>query len=108
MIVRTMDDMREAFERMARHNRLSLSGLNDMAEVGKGVLTRFRRKEAPTKGKGATGEVSPTDLRLSTVLRIIEAAGFEVELRPRTQVARRQRVLNQARGNGETGATRTP
>lgn len=106
MIVRTMDDMRAAFDRMAKHNRLSLTALNDMAAVGAGVLTRFRRKEAPSKHstRGDTkGTLTPTDLKLSTMLAIIEAAGFEIEIRPRVQDTRRRRVLDAARNTEDTG-----
>lgn len=101
MIVRTMDDMRAALDRMARHNRVSLTTLNGMANVGQGILTRFRRKEAPTKGKG--DKRTPTDLKISTLMAVIEAAGFEIEIRPRVQAARRQRVLDVARDTENTG-----
>lgn len=101
VVVRNMDDMREAFDRIAKHNRVSLTALNQLANVGQGVLTRFRRKEAPSKVGG--GGTIPTDLKLSTTLTIIEAAGWEIVLRPVAKGTRRQQVLDAARNTGDTG-----
>lgn len=99
MIVKTMDDVRDAFDRMAKHNRVSLTALNDLAGAGSGILTRLRRKDVPARG-GKTGQLSEADIKMSTALRVIQAAGWELVLQPAVRGNRRQQVLDAVRNTG--------
>lgn len=101
MIVKSMDDLRVALDRMARHNRLSLSALNDLAEVGQGILTRLRRKDVKSRSHpGAPQHIVQADIKFSTLLKVIDTAGWELEFRPKAQPNRRSRVLDAVRAKG--------
>lgn len=112
MQVRNMDDIREALERMARHNRVSITGLNEMAsvaaQVGQGILTRLMRKEVPSRPRhGETASTVAPDIKLSTFLRVINSAGWVMELRPVETENRRTRLRAAAR-NGQEVDTDAP
>lgn len=109
MIVRSMDDLRTALDRMAKHNRLSLTALNEVAQIGQGILTRLRRKDVKTRsGPGSPIRDIQADIKFSTLIRVVESAGWEMEFRPKEQGNRRTRVREAARAQGGVGDTTTP
>ena len=104
MIVKTMDDLRAALERMATHNQVSMTGLNELAKIGQGILARLRRGQARTRSyPDSPVRLIEADIKFTTLLRVIEAAGWEMELRPKSQPNRRTRVLNAVRDENQKG-----
>lgn len=101
MIVKSMDDLRDVLERMANHNRVSLSALNDLAQIGQGILTRLRRKDVQSRSyPESPTRVIQADIKFSTLIRVVEAAGWEMVFRPKPQQNRRVRVLDAVRAEG--------
>lgn len=101
MIVRSMDDLRVALDRMAKQNRVSLTALNDLAQIGQGILTRVRRKVVKTQSHpGSPVRDIEADIKFTTLLKVVESAGWELEFRPKSQPNRRTRVLEAARAEG--------
>lgn len=98
MIVKNMDDLRDALDRMAKYNRVSLSALNDLARVGAGILTRMRRNDVKTRStRDDEVRLIKADMKLSTLLTVVDAAGWEMVLQPKDRPNRRTRVLDAAR-----------
>lgn len=109
MRVRSMKDIREALDKMASYNRVSLTGLNEIAPVGQGILTRLRRDIVPSRPrKGETETVVEPDIKLSSWIKVVEAAGWEMVLQPRTTESRRARVRQAVRGEGGGSDTEVP
>lgn len=107
MIVKSMDDLRTALERMAKYNSLSLTALNELAQIGQGILSRLRRKDVKTRsGPGSPVREIQADIKFSTLIRVVESAGWEMEFRPKVQANRRARVREAARAQG--GGSNTP
>lgn len=101
VIVKTMDDLRDALDRMCKHNRVSLTALNDLANIGQGILTRLRRKDVKSR---STPDALPhpiqADIKFSTLLKVVDAAGWDLVLQPKAQPSRRSRVLDAVRMEG--------
>lgn len=108
MKITSLDDMRTALVRMAAVNKVSMTTLNDLAKVGSGCLTRFMRVEIRVRTKEGvlTDERTPTDLRLATIIKVVEAAGYELVIQPKegSGRTRRQQVLDAARQQGDDRA----
>lgn len=103
MLITSLEDMRNAITQMAKTNRLSVTALNDLADVAKGSLNRFMRTNVRARRgpkQELTAELVPTDLRIATMLKIVEAAGYEVVIQPKNTKTRRQQVLEAARDRG--------
>ena len=101
MIVKSLDDMRKALELMAARNKVSMTTLNDLAKVGQGCLSRFMRGEIRVrKGRTLTDEKTVTDLRLATIIKVVEAADFELIIQPKSTGTRREQVRAAARQRG--------
>lgn len=101
MIVKTMDDLRDALDRMCKYNRVSLTGLNDLANIGQGILARLRRTEVKSRSyPGAPQRDIRADIKFSTLLKVVDAAGWEMVFQPKDQPNRRTRVLEAARAEG--------
>ncbi len=106
MIVGSSDEMRAAIEEMASRNKVSVTVLNNLSGVGQGVLTRYMRKFVPRRiGGKLVEETTEADIKVGVLLRVIEAAGYELEIRPRETRSRRDRLRSGRRagmaGGGE-------
>lgn len=108
MLITSLEDMRNAITQMAKTNRLSITALNDISNVAKGSLNRFMRTNVRARrgpNQELTAEMVPTDLRVATMLKIVEAAGYEVVIQPKNTKTRRQQVLEAARDRGVVNET---
>jgi hypothetical protein len=99
VIIKDHDDLRRAIEQMAADARVSVTGLNELAGIAKGVLTRFmrgtvRRRLGPEKK--LSDQTIPTDLRTLSLIKVVEAAGYELIIQPKSQTSRRQQVRRAA------------
>lgn len=101
MRIRNMSDVREVLDKMASHNRVSVTGLNEIAPVGQGILTRLRRPIVPSRPRqGETTTKVEPDIKLSSWIKVVEAAGWEMVLQPATKESRRARARRPDRSGG--------
>lgn len=91
--VASPQDLREAIQKMADANKVSVTTLNGMAGAGLGILRRYLRGRDRRKLGGVlVEETAETDIKVSVILKTIDAAGFEMVLRPKATAPRRERV----------------
>lgn len=110
MNLNSMADVRESLDRMAAYNKVSITGLNIMAGVAKGILARLRRAEVPSRNRpGDPTVIIEPDIKLSTYITVVKAAGWQLTLEPVPLPNRRTRKLAEiaANGGGEDGAPAT-
>lgn len=102
--IATLQDMRDAIQKLADVNRVSVTTLNNMSGASGGLLRRFLRVVDRRRINGVlVDETYETDIKFSVLLKAIDAAGYEMQLRPKSSAPRRERVREvqrQAR-NGE-------
>lgn len=98
LTIENAQDMRDAIQKMADANRVSVSTLNLMAGAAAGILRRYLRGKDRRRIDGVlVDELVETDIKFSVVLKTVEAAGYELVLQPKPTAPRRERVLNARR-----------
>lgn len=96
--VHDLEDARQAIRKIAASQNASVSALSDASDLSRGVVNRFVSNTRKTEG-------GVTDIRLSSLLRLINFAGWEIVIRPRDNRPRRTRIREAARGaNGDAEA----
>lgn len=93
----TLDEARVAIRQVAEARRASLTAMSDAAGIARGVITRF----ASSMGQR---QIDNPDIRLSSVLRFLDYAGYEMVFRPKDTRSTRQRLRDAARGGADDAA----
>lgn len=94
MKIETLADMRAAFVKMAETNRLSITALNGISDVALGVLNRFiKGRDRRRINEVLVDETYEPDMKFSAVLKVVNAAGYEMIIQPKPTENRRKRVL---------------
>lgn len=91
--VESPQDLRDAIQKMADANKVSVTTLNQMAGAGLGILRRYLRGRDRRKLGGVlVEETSETDIKVSVILKTVNAADYELVLRPKPKANRREQV----------------
>ena len=91
--VESPQDLRDAIQKMADANKVSVTTLNELAGVALGVLRRYLRGRDRRKiGGVVVEETAETDIKVSVVLKTVNAADYELILRPKPKGNRREQV----------------
>lgn len=96
-------DARDALLKACEEQNMSLTGLNVASGVGRSSLTRFVfQSRVVSPGVYA----KENHLYISSFVKALDAAGYEVVVRPKVPGSRRERKLRALRqgGNGDGGA----
>lgn len=87
--ISSLEDTRTAIRKVAGDLRVTVTGMTDAAKISRGVINRFINNNTElNNGREA-------DIRLSSLLRLLNYAGYELVVRKkdnRTQREHRRRV----------------
>lgn len=106
MIVRNNADGRRAMIKAAESAGISLTQMGKLSGVGLGSVVRFAHNAARSEAGGTVGKMIDANCHLLTFIRALDAAGYEVVVRPKVTGSRRERRLKalRERNNGQETA----
>lgn len=100
MIIRHNQDARDALIAAAKMASLSVTALTEKAGIGMGTLTRFAFQKTRQRKVGAPGERPEPELWVSTWLKALDTAGYEVVVRRKVSGSRREQRLQVLKAKG--------
>lgn len=93
MVIKNLEDAREAIRKATDSNPLSITALSEVAGIARGSMTRFMNSQKRVH------QLKNPDIYLGTYLDYLSATGYEVVVRRRERPSRRQQARENRGGN---------